>query len=281
MPLPAFVSRTTHHEAIDWATRASANGGVISTNTLRAVSDFCRAISAAGIRGSISRLNPFSGGNLLGSLVPLYRSTSFGGTVLGNATDTNANFVSGDYSNSGGLKGNGTSKYLDTGFASSLFASTSSVHLSLSGTGLETTSGGTFYSAICSYDGTIAALYDMGVSYSSPTNNRLSRLSISPGSLNVSSSSRGSSEAHLLATRTATNASALYGGGTLLASETATVSPASSARTFFVFAFNNSGAATFYTSATLRMYSIGSAMTAQNAADFSAAVVALNAALGR
>ena len=117
MTLPVFVSETIHHEALNWATRASANGGLISTTTIRAVSEFCRAVDAAGLRDRFYRLNPFSAG-LLGALVPLYRSTSFGGSVVGNATDTNVNFVSADFAetgSTGGLKGNASNKYLNTG----------------------------------------------------------------------------------------------------------------------------------------------------------------------
>ena len=61
MTLPVFVSETLHHEAIDWATRASANGGLISTTTIRAVSEFCRAIDSAGIRDRFLRLNLSAG----------------------------------------------------------------------------------------------------------------------------------------------------------------------------------------------------------------------------
>ena len=106
-------------EAHGWAFRATANGGVVSSNVLVAVSDFCRAIDAAGIRDRFLRLNLFCGGNLSGALVPLYRAASTAANPIGSATDVNVNFVSGDYAEtgtSGGLKGNGSTKYLQTGF---------------------------------------------------------------------------------------------------------------------------------------------------------------------
>jgi len=86
---------------------------------MAAVSDFCRAIDAAGIRDRFYRLNLFAGTGLNAALVPLYRGPTYGGTDYGNATDTNNGpFVSGDYTEtgaSGGLLGDGSGKYLDTG----------------------------------------------------------------------------------------------------------------------------------------------------------------------
>ena len=116
VPMPlGFV----HPEAQDWAIRATVNGGIVSSTVLTAVSDFCRAIDAAGIRDRFLRLNLFCGGNLSGALVPLYRAASTAANPIGNATDVNVNFVSGDYAETGasaGLKGNGSNKYLQTGF---------------------------------------------------------------------------------------------------------------------------------------------------------------------
>ena len=109
-----------HPEAQDWRNRVIANGGTVSGSTLTAVSNFCRSIDAAGIRDRFYRLNLFCGTGLSASLVPLYRGQSRTGTQFGNTADTNVNFVAGDYTetgSSGGLSGNGTNKYLNTGFA--------------------------------------------------------------------------------------------------------------------------------------------------------------------
>jgi hypothetical protein len=60
MPLPLFATaHTTHHEAIDWARRASANGGTISTTVMRAVSDFCAAADRDAFRSAMYRVNLF------------------------------------------------------------------------------------------------------------------------------------------------------------------------------------------------------------------------------
>jgi len=108
-----------HPEALAWRSAVIANGGSVSGSTVAAVSDFCRAIDAAGLRDRFYRLNLFAGTGLNAALVPLYRGPTYGGTDYGNATDTNNGpFVSGDYTEtgaSGGLLGDGSGKYLDTG----------------------------------------------------------------------------------------------------------------------------------------------------------------------
>lgn len=131
------ASGATHPEALDWASRVTTNGGTVSSTTLAAVSTFCAAINAAGIRSKFMRLNLMCGSGISACIVPLYRGTSFGGTVLGNAVDTNVGpFVAGDYAETGspgGLKGAGTSasKYLRTGLLLNSFASLTNRHLAV------------------------------------------------------------------------------------------------------------------------------------------------------
>jgi hypothetical protein len=121
-------------DADDWASRVVANGGSVSTSTMDAVYRLCMQLSAAGLRDRFFRLNLFCGTGLNAALVPLYRGPSISGTQYGNATDTNNGpFVSGDYTetgSSGGLLGNGSSKYLTIGFRMDSLPSINSVHLS-------------------------------------------------------------------------------------------------------------------------------------------------------
>lgn len=114
-----FANVNLHKEAVDWQNRVLTNGGYVSKDTLKAVSDFCYRIDAAGIRNKFSRLNLICGDDLTAARVPLYRGLSFTGDQYGNSIDTNNNFVSGDYTergSNGGLNaGSGGTKYLDTG----------------------------------------------------------------------------------------------------------------------------------------------------------------------
>ena len=284
MALSPAVCRATrwHPEAMDWLSRVTAAGSTANAATMRAVSGFCQAVDTAGIRDRFIRLNLFAGGNLSGALVPLYRATSLGGTVIGNSTDTNNNFVSGDYADSGatgGLKGNGTNKYLNTGFTPAMFPNTANVHLSYSGKSLETTSGGAPY-ALGSFAGAVAGIFALGISLSLPTNRRSTQLS-DVSVLSVSSVTRGTEEPHMIGTRTASNAVAMYGEGILLASVTTTVTTASSSAPMYVFCRSATTTPVGFTAGVLRMYSVGNGLDATQAAAFSAAVIAFNNALGR
>lgn len=103
--------QTLHPEAANWAARVVANGGSVGSS-LSAVSKFCVDIDKAGLRSKFYRLSLLCGDNLLAALVPLYRSTAIGGTVLGLGTDENVGFVSGDYTLAGSLDNTAGSKYL-------------------------------------------------------------------------------------------------------------------------------------------------------------------------
>jgi hypothetical protein len=279
MPLPLFATaQTTHHEAIDWATRASSNGGTISTTTLRAVSDFCAAADRGAFRSAIYRFNPFAGGNLSGCLVPLYRGPTFGGTTFGNANDTNVNFVSGDFAETGatgGLKGNGTNKYLDTGLTLGNIGSVLSLHMSASGTSLETgasASRTTLVGVITSAATNAAILWGRD---SAGTGR-----GAYAGNFNGIYGTSTATESHIIFSRSSSTAANLYQGGASVSSSATGAAAAAGTASFGVFALGGSLAGT-YTAARMRSYSIGTSLNATQAAAFSSAVSALNTALGR
>tara|TARA_R110000868_G_scaffold314710_1_gene575623 strand:+ start:186 stop:590 length:405 start_codon:yes stop_codon:yes gene_type:complete len=88
-------------------------------------------------------------------------------------------------------------------------------------------------------------------------------------------------ESHILGTRTSATASSIYRSGALTVTNTTTVSPGAQAFPVHVFALNNVGSVIQYSAGTFRSYSIGTGLNATQAAAFSAAVIAFNAALGR
>jgi len=282
MPLPVFVSETLHHEAIDWAKRVSENGGTISSSVIRAVSAFCAAADSTGpggFRSAIYRLNPFAGGNLSGALVPLYRGPTFGGTVFGGVTDTNVNFVSADFTETGvngGLKGNGVNKYLRTTTVTSSIPSLLSSHASVSGKEIETSGDVVLFGAW--NGGNDFSRFQLDA-YRSASSGRSVRI----GPLGAVLSSPSSVESHLIGTRTSATNLSLYSSGSLVATETTNRTPIALAGVGpYVFGLNpNNGVATSVSAARLTMYSMGSGLTATQAAAFSAAVAAFNAALGR
>ena len=117
-----LAPQVSNADAQDWINRVYANGGTVSASTANAVNQFCVDIENAGIRDRFYRLNLFCGNSdasLNAVRTPLFRGPSLTGTQFGNTTDTNLNFGPGDYAEtgaSGGLTGNGTTKYLNTGF---------------------------------------------------------------------------------------------------------------------------------------------------------------------
>lgn len=279
-----YFRATAHPEALAWQTRVIANGGTVSASTLAAVSNFCNAIQTAGIRDRFLRLNLLAGNSIAAALVPLYRGKSLGGTQFGGTTDTNINFVAGDYTetgSTGGLKGNGSSKYLQTGFAPQSFSSAGLAHVSVSASSLETT--GFDIAGIASYDGAAAAsYYGLEVRSSSGAGQ-----SGNPGgfvsNFNGLFTTAAASRSHLLVSRTASASASLYSGGTAVTSSTLASggAAAASSRQFYVFALNNNGTPQRYTAGRVRMYSLGDPMTASQVTAFTNAVVAFNTALGR
>jgi hypothetical protein len=123
------ASGARHPEALDWAARATANGGTVDTTSLAAADAFCRAIDAGGIRDKLSFVNLLIGGNLNAALVPLYRSFSRGGTTYGDATATNNNFTGDNYTLSGGLNVATTGRNLVFGTALSWATSVFDLHI--------------------------------------------------------------------------------------------------------------------------------------------------------
>jgi len=94
--------------ATDWKNRVVQAGGLVSDSVFAAHDAFSRSLSSAGLLPKIYRLNTFSGNGLTSALVPFINT-------LGAATDQNNGFVPGDWSQAGGLKGDGASKELRTG----------------------------------------------------------------------------------------------------------------------------------------------------------------------
>jgi hypothetical protein len=274
------IASGVHPEAAAWRTAVVANGGSVSASTMRAVSKFCADIDKASIRDRFYRLNLFAGTGLNAALVPLYRATSFGGSALGNATDTNNAFVSGDYSESVGLQKNvNASKYLDTGLAPEDFPSLATGHLS-------------------AYRGAGAASVAFMVgSRSSTQRYEITKRGDSRhhggwgGTTNTLANSEPTHEdAGLISvSRTSATSLSLYYNSTLLSTITTSVSPGTSEYNLFVFGVNNAGVfadgwapnAVSFISIPLKSYSIGDGMDAGQMSAFSAAIAAFQTALGR
>jgi hypothetical protein len=258
-----------HPEAAAWKTAVVANGGSVSGTTLSAVDKFCKAIDTAGIRDRFYRLNPLCGTGLNACLVPLFRGPSLGGTQYGNTTDTNTNFVSGDYSTTSGLTGDGTTKYLKTGLASSSIDGGLTGHCSLwRGTG-------TVATVRIAMGGSDNDVDDFEVQ------ERTAATAGAWGKTTFITSTPGNVAGLKMINRSASNRLDLYVNGTSASNSTSTITVAAHNNEFYVCAGNRNGTATLPIALPVFMYSIGLSMTSTQASAFYTAASALNTALGR
>ena len=267
-----------HPEALNWRNRVIANGGTADTS-IRAVSQFCQAIDAAGIRDRFIRLNLVCGTGLNACLTPLFRGPSISGTQYGGATDTNVGpFVSEDYAENTGLTGNGSSKYLNTGLSPSALPSVATGHMAV------------YVPQITPADSTKAligtasgsAVYNL--SYSLNTGTGLARLRTTWGataSHDVSEPSGVLRGGLRLSTRTSATVLRTYHNSTQVSLFETSVTPASHVNNWFVFAYNSAGAPIQYSPDSIRAYSIGDSMNAEQVDAYYDAMQAFQTALGR
>jgi len=277
-----------HPEAADWSTRVVAQGGSVSTATLANVSRLCYAIDAAGIRDRFLRLNVFSGTGLNAAITPLFRGRSLTGPQFGGTVDTNAGgasaFVSGDYSESVGLTaGLSTTKYLDTGFSTSLVTAAQWETLHLSGWHGPIAANETDPHIVGAWNGATdrfslnLSIRNTALAYETGRAGKATTVVATSGVQGARPSR------FLLNQRTATVAHEFYRNGSLeVTSATATTGIASMSFSFFVFRYNSAGTATGdMPGLPLRHYSIGLSMTAAQVSAFYTAMLAFNTSMGR
>jgi hypothetical protein len=280
--LIASARPRVHHDALDWARRVAANGGSVSQSTLRAVSAFCDAIDRAGIRDRFFRLGIFAGRNLSAALVPLFRGPSLTGTQFGNTTDTNNNFVAGDYTEtgaSGGLAGNGSSKFLNTGLAPNALPSLATGHLSAY---IPTVTVGSIARMVAAADA--SNVFSIQHRLISANNESYAQGCWGSAAFAVAGQGAGSttiSGGLWTATRTAATTQTLYQNATSRGTDSTSVTPASHANAWYVFAGNTSGAAGSYCNHRMMAYSIGASMSATQVSAYNSAMQAFQTALGR
>jgi hypothetical protein len=274
-----------HPEAADWSTRVVAQGASVSTTTLANISRLCYAIDAAGIRDRFLRMNVFAGTGLNAAITPLYRGQSLTGSQYGGAVDTNTgSFVSGDYSESAGLTaGNTTTKYLDTGFSTSLVTAAqfeamhfSAWHGPIAANITDPFMVGAFNSTTDRF-GLQSSIRTAALAYETGRAGKTATVVATSGVQGARPST------FLLNQRTSTVSQELYRNGSLeVTSATATTGIAANSLSLFIFAYNNSGArAGDQPGTTLRHYSIGLAMTAAQVSAFYSALSTFNTSMGR
>lgn len=280
MPMNARLLRprqTTHPEAAAWASRVRANGGSVSGATLLAVDRFCKAISAAGIRDRFLRLNLFCGTGLNACLVPLYRGQSLGGSQFGGTVDTNVSglFVSGDYNETGttgGLLGNGSTKYLNTGVTANA-TSTGNRHLCVYE---NARSANTFRISIGARSASPATYFEQ-TTFTAATTYVFRSSNLVQAATDTGYTATGA----MMLGVDANNVGTIYRNGTAAGTVTYTNINNTYSGSLFVFAGNSDGSPTDFTNARIGGYSIGLSMTAAQAVAYYTAMQAFQTALQR
>jgi len=277
-----LAPQVSNADAQDWINRVYANGGSVSASTASAVNTLCDSLDAASLRDRFYRLNLFCGTGLNACLVPLYRGPSLSGTQYGNTTDTNVGpFVSGDYNETGvggGLLGNGSSKYLNTGLTVSDIGTAASGHMSVyhglsSGVNVnryymganDATTGNRFYFGTDSFS-TASALGIYG--------------GVQGASQSLAANGHGPA-GHRILSRETDSLLTHYHNGSVVATNTTGIATAVSNAAFAVFAVNRNGTVDRWHNSWISAYSIGLGLNSTQASAYRSILQTFQTALGR
>ena len=256
-----------------WMQRVTANGGHYTS--LSVVANDTVVKMARPIYSKLLRVNTYTGGDLAACVIPLVNV----GLAMGDTKDTAQNFVSGDYSESTGLTGDGSSKYMSTGFVPITHWTSDND---------------------CSYGAylrtnTSDAGWILGINLASGATNEPRMVISLSGTLNAASlfSTVGGSDqtvatdtnglGHYLASRTASNSLILYRNGSNQASTTTpTGSRGSDVNVgFFVHARNNQAFPNFCSNRAFGGYHFCKGLSASEVAILYSAIQAGQRVLGR
>jgi hypothetical protein len=273
----ALAPQVNNADAQSWINRVYTNGGTVSAATASAVNTFCNSIDAAGIRDRFYRLNLFCGNSdasLNAVRTPLYRGQSLAGTQFGNTIDTNVNFVAGDYAETGangGLLGNGSTKYLNTGFATNSVPE-GNRHIGA----YECAKAAKAYGVSVGSDQTPGNVNG----YWLRTENPETHYSFAFGSTSSGVGVSYTGGSMMLGVNLGAGAGVLYRNGNAVGSATVGVATPGS-ESLYVLALNRGGSPTDYSNARLGGYCVGLSLTAAQSLAYYNAMQAFQAALGR
>jgi hypothetical protein len=247
------------------------------------LSTLCSDIDKAGIRSKIYRMNMFVGPSLNAALVPLYRAESRTATVRGNTVDQSLGSPSFDgsvdYNETGassGLKGNGSSKYLDTGILANSLAA-NNIHL---GFGLRATqTGAAAYRALAGAFTNLNNSFEVSVRRNDSTRGCIfTRFGTAGDTFGEQVQSSSLAVGDVVAAWPT-----FYRNGSASGTDATSSQNYPSAHAIHIFALNNGGTSSTinHTDARMNWYSIGLTMTSGEVLSFYNAIAAFNTALSR
>lgn len=198
---------------------------------------------------------------LIDQLFLLAGTSSIAGALVkakGSGTATNVNFVNGDYSQTTGLVGNGTSKYINTGRAANTLSNTSQ-HFFASGTGFEVAGSFVLGGA---FTGGATSLLSLDVVVGG---NRAYRSGTFTGGQFPLYTPSGVTSGTVCGTRRSSTDAEIYENGVSKSSNATSITPSFPAINIFLYALNSSGTPAAYTASRLNMVSIGAGLTTAQA----------------
>lgn len=264
-------------DAQDFFDRVATNGGTISTGTKSAVNTFVLAAKANGYWSDLSFVALFCGDQLAAALTPL---------KVGPASDPLSNpssvFVGGDYSESTGLTGDGSSKYLMTGILASDLTG-GNLHVSVYGASM-TNVGNTQRQL---FGGTGAASAYNGVQMFSWINNTNGRRFYADNAANSSGAAQAQTitgqltDAYLIGNQSSTTDTRLYQNATEVATGASTTTTTFTGVELAAFANNFNGTINSYSGASIRGITCGVALSTDDITALNTDMEAFQDALSR
>jgi hypothetical protein len=256
-------------DVLDWITRVQGQGSDVTiSGTRTAVNAFVIGLKADGVWDKIVRLNIYAGDGLAALKAPLKNLT-------GTTNDVLTNFVGGDYSQSIGLTGDGTTKYVQPG-----------VPFDQGGIGQTSYHSGVYVRT----PETVGALsIALGGSNSDSTQETLMGICTLGSTFDCWNFTAGQGRISVadsiafgfyVGTRTASNAFALYRNGSSIVTG-ATSGSSSPSLACYVHARNLNGTPDFFFRQPLELYTFGVGLTATDASNYSARYSTLRTSLGR
>lgn len=249
-------------ETLAYAQRVIANGGTLSTGTFAAVDALVRALLEANLWGKILDMGIFAGDQLAAAMVKLKYATGSGVLV-------NNNFVAADYAGqgaTGGLLGDGVTKFLRTGLTQEAVGSAAHLAFYLR----EDLAPGRYDAAMGVGNGTDEyALLHADTTFQIRYGQVLiaGKTDLGPGLW--------------CGTRESSTSLSLYKNGVLQQSNASAAAPTPLALEFVLFAKNNNGAMGNYLNRRGAFYSIGAPLNAADQMNLYQAVQAFQTALNR
>ena len=255
-------------ETTDYRARVIANGGTISDASIDAIEKFVQDCKNANIWSKLLDVAPFAGTNLSAAMVKLVYQPGVPSVL------TNVNFVAGDYNETGangGLLGDGTTKYLNTGFNVQTTPLPDNAHLSFY---LREDVGAAGNRSMI---GTINGTEQYWIGSLTPASQVNTRF----GQTVAATLSAPLNKGFYIGTRSSSTLLRLYKNGALVATETSAVVHTKPNLNIFAFGWNTAGLPAAYLPVRGSFYSIGQELNATEAAALTDAVQALERNLSR